>query len=317
MVEDLIIEQREIAARQIEMQHDVAFLIEKQRTLLSAAKHILEAASVPEEDRNQGRAREPPRQRHHEQQRDLERVRPRGNGDIDKERCDSRVRERHGDRGGSRGRDPRDPVNHVGARQVEEYVRVCRRSSEPRRRSPLRRRRADSPPRRGVVVVENCQLGARGANGRSQSEEAQWQRSRSPRHRSPSGSKLAQKFVQLRSEEAQLQRSMSPRPRSPSGSDFTLNVTMSHDSMQDDSCTFEEAHILERQSGPCGDCIWQAEIEISKNQLAPNGTKRTFTVRGPPRKNKELAEEDSKKMEAATNEGAKAVRSLANKLHRG
>lgn len=328
-VEELISGQREMAARQKEMEKDLAYLVEGQRTLLAAAKHILAAATGPSEDDrirghhdgDRGREREPTRQRNNEHQRESEPPRARGNGDVEKEtprardrgetntlreRGDSRGRDprdrgnggRSRERGGSRGRDPRDAVR---VRDHDDVSRVNHRSPEAvRQRSPLKRRRPESPQRRGVFRNGEQQGGPRGVRGRSQSEEdGYWQRSMSPREHSL---------------EARRERSQGHRSRSRS--QFTLNAKMPHNHMQDDSCTFEEAQILERPSGTSGDAVWQAEIEISKLTTAPNGNKRSFTVRGPPRKNREQAEEDSKKLTAAASDGAKAVRGLANRLHR-
>lgn len=79
----------------------------------------------------------------------------------------------------------------------------------------------------------------------------------------------------------------------------------------------EEAKVVERPSLNSGEPIWQAEIDIHQGGVNHAGHRRSFTVRGPPRKAQEQAQEDGKQLTAAAADGPKAVRSLANQLHRG
>lgn len=78
----------------------------------------------------------------------------------------------------------------------------------------------------------------------------------------------------------------------------------------------DQAQVVERQSLSSGEPLWQAEIAISQGGVNHAGQLRTFTIRGPPRKAQEQADEDAKKLTEAVAEGPKAVRTLANQLHR-
>jgi len=91
---------------------------------------------------------------------------------------------------------------------------------------------------------------------------------------------------------------------------------MPHNATDDQGGEVEEAKVVERPSLNSGDPVWQAEIDIHQGGINHAGHRRSFTVRGPPRRVQEQADEDAKLLTAAAAEGPKAVRSLANQLHR-
>jgi len=99
---------------------------------------------------------------------------------------------------------------------------------------------------------------------------------------------------------------------------FRLNVRMPHNSGADQIVSeVEEAKVVERPSLNNKEPVWQAEIDIHQGGVNHAGNRRSFTVRGPPRRAQEQAEDDAKQLTAAAAEGARAVRALANQLHRG
>jgi len=78
-----------------------------------------------------------------------------------------------------------------------------------------------------------------------------------------------------------------------------------------------EAEVLERPAINNGDPVWQAEIQVPQGGVNHSGQSRLMNIRGPPRKTRETAESDAEKLTNTSPEGAKAVRALANSLHRG
>ena len=92
---------------------------------------------------------------------------------------------------------------------------------------------------------------------------------------------------------------------------------MPHDKLAAAEFSEEEvqAQVLQQPSLRGGDEIWQAEIDIANGTADYFGRVRKFTIRGPPRKSQELANKDAEQLTAASPEGPKAVRALANKLH--
>lgn len=77
-----------------------------------------------------------------------------------------------------------------------------------------------------------------------------------------------------------------------------------------------QAEVLERPAVSSGESVWQAEIVVTQGVVNHVGRTRVFTIRGPPRKAAEQAERDANELNAVAPEGAKAVRALANALHR-
>lgn len=77
-----------------------------------------------------------------------------------------------------------------------------------------------------------------------------------------------------------------------------------------------KSEVLERSSLHSGEPIWQAEITVPHGGQNHAGKIRVFTIRGPPRKTREQAESDAKKLGDAASEGPKQVRALANSMHR-
>jgi len=73
--------------------------------------------------------------------------------------------------------------------------------------------------------------------------------------------------------------------------------------------------VSQRPTNTQNDVVWQAEVEIFTPSVTANGQRRTFTVRAPPRKAKEQAEEDAERLGEASVEGPKAVRQAASQLH--
>lgn len=76
-----------------------------------------------------------------------------------------------------------------------------------------------------------------------------------------------------------------------------------------------ECEVIERPALSGSESVWQAEIEV-KYEGPVNGRQRSFTIRGPPRKSQAQGEADKKELDAHRHEGAKALRTLANKMHR-
>ena len=75
--------------------------------------------------------------------------------------------------------------------------------------------------------------------------------------------------------------------------------------------------MLERPALKGDESVWQAEIMVPKGGTNHPGPPQVFAIRGPPRKTRESAEDDTKRLNEAAPEGAKAVRTIANQLHRG
>lgn len=94
-----------------------------------------------------------------------------------------------------------------------------------------------------------------------------------------------------------------------------LNVRMPHNTGEVGEAG--EAEVIERPSLSGGsEPVWQAEITIFQGTTNHAGARRSFIVRAPPRKVKDQAEEDAKMLNNTAPQGAKAVRTLANQLHR-
>jgi len=77
-----------------------------------------------------------------------------------------------------------------------------------------------------------------------------------------------------------------------------------------------QAEVLERPALSSGEPIWQAEIVVPQGGVNHAGRTRVFTIRGPPRKTQEQAARDAKQLTEVSPEGPKAVRLLANQMHR-
>jgi len=76
------------------------------------------------------------------------------------------------------------------------------------------------------------------------------------------------------------------------------------------------AEVVERLAVGGKDTVWQAQITMPQGGNSHSGRQRVFTMRGPPRKSSEQAESDASQLTSASTEGAKAVRMLANNMHR-
>merc|ERR1711879_826634 len=77
-----------------------------------------------------------------------------------------------------------------------------------------------------------------------------------------------------------------------------------------------EAKVLERPALSNGDPIWQAEITVPQGAINHSGQARYFNIRGPPRKSQTQAEEDAEQFTSTSINGPRALRTLANQLHR-
>merc|ERR1711862_956188 len=80
-----------------------------------------------------------------------------------------------------------------------------------------------------------------------------------------------------------------------------------------DDRTLNVGEVLEREAVQSKEPIWQAEIVVPQGSSTNHqGRPRVFTNRGPPRKSRDSAEADAKKLTEAAGDGPKAVRTLAN-----
>lgn len=77
------------------------------------------------------------------------------------------------------------------------------------------------------------------------------------------------------------------------------------------------AEVIERPAMRNGEPIYQAQIVMPQPGTNHTGNQRVFNIRGPPRKAREQAECDANKLTDISTSGPKAVRALANQLHRG
>lgn len=77
-----------------------------------------------------------------------------------------------------------------------------------------------------------------------------------------------------------------------------------------------EAEVIERLAVGGKDTVWQALITMPQGGASHSGRERVFTMRGPPRKSRDVAENDAKALTDASPDGAKAVRVLANSMHK-
>merc|ERR1711956_191439 len=134
------------------------------------------------------------------------------------------------------------------------------------------------------------------------------------KQRSPSMRRSASRRVLSRHRsKSQEKRSPSPRCGSRScsaGGPPKPSAPTSH------SGDTNKAEVLERSGVGIGEKSWQAEILVPQGGVNHAGRERFFTIRGPPRRDIDQAERDAHKLNEAAAEGAKAVRALANQLHR-
>lgn len=158
--------------------------------------------------------------------------------------------------------------------------------------------------------------------GCSGSTEVQMSRWHSPlRKGSPCRKRTASDRQSRPRSKSQPRRSRSPVPnnhnRSKSRSQaMRLSTKMPHNTPATWSGETIEAEVLERPTLSSGEPVWQASIEMSQGGINHAGRTRVFTIRGPPRKTRDQAERDAKQLTEVSNEGPKAVRTLANHLHR-
>jgi len=191
------------------------------------------------------------------------------------------------------------------------------RHASPRARSVPKRDERPAPGR--PRDREARDRSGRGGYEADRSERKGWHSSDGGRRRSPSRERGREVHAppDRRREERREERS---RSRSRSRSELRLNAKMPFNQNLDGPPLDEEvaqAEVHERPSnGQSGDTVWQAEICISQGSINHSGQRRTFTVRGPPRKNREVAEDDSRQLTEAASQGAKVVRALANDLHK-
>lgn len=78
-----------------------------------------------------------------------------------------------------------------------------------------------------------------------------------------------------------------------------------------------KCEVLERPALRGGEPVWQAQIQVPQGATDHLGRSRIFTIRGPPRKSSEVAAQDAEQLGKVSVDGAKAVRTLANSMHRG
>lgn len=188
-----------------------------------------------------------------------------------------------------------------GTRWREQDAVEWSRPSSPVRRSPRL-----SPARAGGAV-HNAR--PRSPSPRRSPLERGRRRSRSDRRapiRGPS-----------RSSRPSLRARVPPKlDRSPSKSptNFHLKVNMPHN--ETGACELAAAEVVERPSITSGELLWQAQLPIQQGGTNHAGNQRMFTIRGPPRKSQELAEEDARRLTTEATKGPKAVRTLANQMHR-
>merc|ERR1712107_568039 len=102
-----------------------------------------------------------------------------------------------------------------------------------------------------------------------------------------------------------------PRSRSASPSE-QLQVSIPHNLGSNPTGETIQAEISQRPAVRSGEAVWQARITMPQAGTNPGGRQRTIDISAPPRKTKELAEEDAKQLTDASPQGAKAVRTLAN-----
>jgi len=94
-----------------------------------------------------------------------------------------------------------------------------------------------------------------------------------------------------------------------------LTIRMPHNS-DEGTGEVHQAEVLERPALSSGEPIWQAEIQVPQGGINHSGRTRVFTIRGPPRKAEEAAQRDADQLTKASVHGPKAVRTLANQMHR-
>lgn len=128
------------------------------------------------------------------------------------------------------------------------------------------------------------------------------------------GNKIA-RLVSNRERQERL-RSASPQARKGSSSPPARSGAATCPSTH--SGEVGRAEVLERKNPQNGEPTWQAEILVNHDQPTTDhaGRARVFTIRGPPRKSQDSADDDAKRLTEAASEGAKAVRALANQMHR-
>lgn len=99
---------------------------------------------------------------------------------------------------------------------------------------------------------------------------------------------------------------------------LNLNVSMPHNLGENPTGEVVEAEVLERAAARAGssEIIWQAKITMLQGGQNVGGRQRTIDISAPPRKSKEHAESDARQLTDMSPQGAKAVRSLANALHK-
>merc|ERR1712008_293672 len=162
------------------------------------------------------------------------------------------------------------------------------RKASPRKRSKSQKRRSKS-------------------RGKSRRRSASKQRSPSMRR------SASRRVLSRHRSKSQEKRSPSPRCGSRScsaGGPPKPSAPTSH------SGDTNKAEVLERSGVGIGEKSWQAEILVPQGGVNHAGRERVFTIRGPPRRDIDQAERDAHKLNEAAAEGAKAVRALANQLHR-
>merc|ERR1711988_49465 len=125
------------------------------------------------------------------------------------------------------------------------------------------------------------------------------------KNRSPSRSR-SKKKSKSRQRSASRKRSTSRRKQKESRSrsrSTKLNANMPHNSAPSNPSTNLEdrtlnvAEVLERSALQSGEPIWQAEIVVPQGGSTNHqGRPRVFTIRGPPRKTRESAESDAKRL---------------------
>merc|ERR1712217_407653 len=97
-----------------------------------------------------------------------------------------------------------------------------------------------------------------------------------------------------------------------------LNASMPHNQEVTPSGQTIEAQVIERSATRPGssEILWQAKITLLQGGQHGGGRQRSIDISAPPRKEQEQAEADARQLTDMSPQGAKAVRALANQMHK-
>merc|ERR1712039_943835 len=99
---------------------------------------------------------------------------------------------------------------------------------------------------------------------------------------------------------------------------MALNVSMPHNIEEASSGQTVEAQVFDRPAigGKPGDILWQAKITLVQGGQHAGGRVRNIDISAPPRREREQAESDARQLTDMSSQGIKAVRALANQMHK-